>query len=210
MRVESLIFDIDGTLWDSRALVAEGYNLQLRAEGLSHLRVTAEDLLPLFGKIMTEIADVLLASVPVPQRYALMERCMDRENLYLKENPCRIAYPQVQETMAALGKTHRLFLVSNSQRGYPELCMEKLGIAHLISGHLCFGETGTDKGETIRTLMARYSIQSTAYVGDTQSDYEATLKAGIPFIWAAYGFGAPTGYASKIDRFSDLPALLGG
>ena len=43
MRYESLIFDIDGTLWDSRALVAEGYNLQLQKEGLEHLSVTAED-----------------------------------------------------------------------------------------------------------------------------------------------------------------------
>ena len=30
MNYESLIFDIDGTLWDSRALVAEGYNIQLK------------------------------------------------------------------------------------------------------------------------------------------------------------------------------------
>ena len=36
MKFESLIFDIDGTLWDSRALVAEGYNIQLKAEGLDH------------------------------------------------------------------------------------------------------------------------------------------------------------------------------
>ena len=50
MNFESLIFDIDGTLWDSRALVAEGYNIQLRAEGLGHLCVTAEDLKKLFGK----------------------------------------------------------------------------------------------------------------------------------------------------------------
>ena len=32
MTYESLIFDIDGTLWDSRALVAEGYNIQLKKE----------------------------------------------------------------------------------------------------------------------------------------------------------------------------------
>ena len=32
MRAEALIFDIDGTLWDSRALVAEGYNIQLEQE----------------------------------------------------------------------------------------------------------------------------------------------------------------------------------
>ena len=51
--MKSLIFDIDGTLWDSRQLVAEGYNLQLEKEGLRHLFVTAEDLRPLFGKVMT-------------------------------------------------------------------------------------------------------------------------------------------------------------
>ena len=33
MNYESLIFDIDGTLWDSRALVAQGYNIQLKKEG---------------------------------------------------------------------------------------------------------------------------------------------------------------------------------
>ena len=60
MKYESLIFDIDGTLWDSRAKVAEGYNIQLEREGLSHLFVTAEDLLPLFGKVMTDIADAIL------------------------------------------------------------------------------------------------------------------------------------------------------
>ena len=37
MNCEALILDIDGTLWDSRALVAEGYNIQLKEEGLSHI-----------------------------------------------------------------------------------------------------------------------------------------------------------------------------
>ena len=64
MNYESLIFDIDGTLWDSRALVAEGYNIQLKEEGLEHLFVNAEQLKPLFGKVMTEIADAILHSVP--------------------------------------------------------------------------------------------------------------------------------------------------
>lgn len=76
MTPESLIFDIDGTLWDSRALVAEGYNIQLRAEGRGDLCVTAGDLKPLFGKTITEIADAILAPVPPEARYALMARCM--------------------------------------------------------------------------------------------------------------------------------------
>ena len=207
MTYESLIFDIDGTLWDSRALVAEGYNIQLKAEGLDHLCVTAEDLKPLFGKVMTEIADVMLATVDPKERYNLMERCMATENQYLHHNECKIGYPGVLETVRELAKKYRLFIVSNSQRGYPELCISKLGLTPYIQGHMCFGDTGTSKGKTIRTLMETYNIENCAYIGDTQGDYEATVEAEVPFLWAAYGFGTPAGYAKKIDQFEDLLKL---
>ena len=207
MKYESLIFDIDGTLWDSRALVAEGYNIQLKEEGLEHLCVTAEDLKPLFGKVMTEIADTILATIPEEKRYDLMERCMATENRYLEENPCRIGYPGVKETVAKLAEKYRLFIVSNSQCGYPELCMEKLGLTPYIQGHLCIGDTGTSKGRTIRTLMEKHNITSCAYVGDTQGDYEATVEADVPFIWCTYGFGTPEGFAAKVDSFEQLLAL---
>lgn len=207
MNYESLIFDIDGTLWDSRTLVAEGYNIQLKKEGLDHLCVDAETLKPLFGKVMTEIADTLFVSIPVEERYRLMGRCMDTENRYLYENPCNIGYPGVRQTVAELAKKHRLFIVSNSQCGYPELCIDKLGLTDYIEGHLCFGDTGTGKGQTLRTMMERYGIKSCAYIGDTQGDYEATLEAGIPFIWAAYGFGVPAGFSEKIERFEDLLSI---
>ena len=207
MKYESLIFDIDGTLWDSRALVAEGYNIQLRAEGLDHLCVTAEDLKPLFGKVMTEIADSILATIPVETRYDLMERCMATENKYLEQNECRIGYPGIRETVEKLSRKYRLFIVSNSQCGYPELCIEKLGLTPYIQGHLCFGDTGSSKGKTIRTLMEKYGIESCAYVGDTQGDYEATVEAGVPFLWCSYGFGTPEGYAAKVDKFEELLEL---
>ena len=206
--MKSLIFDIDGTLWDSRALVAEGYNIQLRAEGYDHLCVTAEDLKPLFGKVMTEIADAILAEVPIPERYELMERCMDTENRYLAENECRIGYPGVKETLEELAKSYRLFIVSNAQCGYPELCMEKLEIAHLFEGHLCFGDTGTEKGQTILELMRRHHIVDAVYIGDTQGDYEATVVADVPFIWAAYGFGSPAGAAGRITDIRQLPETV--
>lgn len=206
--MKSLIFDIDGTLWDSRALVAEGYNIQLKTEGYPHLCVDAEVLRPLFGKTMTDIADVILAEVPLPERYGLMERCMDTENRYLAQNECRIGYEGVKETLEVLKQDYRLFIVSNAQCGYPELCMEKLGIAHLFEGHLCFGDTGTEKGETILELMRRHGITDAVYIGDTQGDYEATKVAGIPFIFCAFGFGNPEVFAAKLEDFRQLPQLL--
>lgn len=208
MKPESLIFDIDGTLWDSRALVAEGYNIQLEKEGLSHLKVDAARLKALFGKVMTEIADELFPGFPPEERYPLMERCMLTENAYLHTNPCKIGYPGIYETVAELAKDYRLFIVSNSQQGYPELCLQKLGIAPYFQGHLCFGDTGTCKGDTIRTLMEKYSITDCAYIGDTQGDCEAADRAGIPFIWVTYGFGVPEHWDLKIDDIRDLPEKL--
>ncbi len=207
MQYESLIFDIDGTLWNSTGLVAEGYNIQLRAEGLEHLCVTAQDLQRLFGKTMQEIADIMLVSIPAEKRYDLMERCMDTEQEYLHRDPCHIGYPRVLETLTELKKKHRLFIVSNSQSGYPEIVMEKMGLGHLIEGHMCYGDTGLPKGETIRLLMQKHGIGSACYIGDTQTDYEATLAAGIPFIFCAYGFGSPAGWDAKIEEFADLLEL---
>ena len=207
MKFESLILDIDGTLWDSRELVAEGWNAQLREEGLERLCVTTEELTPLFGKTQQELADMMFASIPEAQRMPLMERCMDREQRYLRENPCRVSYSGVAETLEKLAKTHRLFIVSNCEKGYPEICMEKLGISHLFSGHLCFGDTRTCKGETIRKLMTDHGITSACYIGDTQGDADAAALAGIPFVHCTYGFGRVREFWKKIDRFEELLTL---
>ena len=204
MNYESLIFDIDGTLWDSRALVAEGYNIQLEKEGLQHLFVTAETLRPLFGKVMSAIADSIFESIAPPERYELMERCMDTENRYLFANECKIGYPKVKETLAELAKKHRIFIVSNSQCGYPELCIEKLGLTDYVEGHMCFGDTGTSKGQTILTLIRKHNIGSCIYIGDTQGDLEACQEAGIPFIFCGYGLGQAESYDAKIDSIEDL------
>ncbi len=204
MEFEGLIFDIDGTLWDSRALVAAGYNRQLQAEGYGHLAVKAQELTPLFGKVAEDIADVLFASLPKPERYQLLERCMEEEQRYLQENECRVGYPGVREVLEILARSHRLFIVSNSSKGYPEVCMEKLGIGHLIQGHLCFGDTLTCKGETIKTLMTAHGITSACYIGDTLGDQEAAELAGLPFIYCAYGFGQSTRHWRAIGKFEDL------
>ena len=124
MKPESLIFDIDGTLWDSRGIIAEGYNEVLRREGHPELCVDADFLKTVFGKTMSDIADIMLSPNPVPQRYELMERCMSSGDGRLADDPCHIGYPGVAETMEELSRRYRLFIVSNCQAGYPELTMK--------------------------------------------------------------------------------------
>ena len=208
MRYESLIFDIDGTLWDSRALVAEGYNIQLEKEGLSHLAVNAEMFIPLFGKVMTEIADIIFPSIPAPERYALMERCMDTENKHLRENECRIGYPGIRETMEKLAKKVPLFIVSNCQKGYIELVLKWADLGPVVQDYLCFGDTGTSKGQTILTLMKRNNLKKSIYVGDVQGDADACKEAGIPIIYCKYGFGTIEEPYAVIGEFKELDAMF--
>ena len=206
--MKALIFDIDGTLWDSRAIVARGYNDYLLEIGRPDLQVDAEYLKTLFGKTMTEIADIMLSSIEAPERYDVMLGCMAREDEFLHRDPCDIAFPGVQETLRTLKESCRLFIVSNAQCGYPELMMDKLGIRQLFEGWMCFGDTGLPKGDTIRILMERFGIEDAIYIGDTQGDLEASEHAGIPFIFCTYGFGTPARWDAKLDAFPQLPELL--
>lgn len=207
MNAESLIFDVDGTLWDSVPLVAKGWNLALREAGLEE-KCTVDSIRPLFGKTMDEIAAAFLPDETPERRAKIMASCMDWENRVLQEDPCHIFYPGVLETLRELSKHHRLFIVSNCHLGYIELVVEKGRLEDVIVDHLCFGETGTCKAETIRRLMERNGIVSGAYIGDTQGDLDATHGAGLPFVWAAYGFGTPEAWEAKIDSFPELLQLF--
>ena len=206
--MKSLIFDIDGTLWDSREIVARGYNDYLREIGRADLQVDAQYLKTLFGKTMTEIADIMLADIEAPRRYEIMCGCMEREDEFLHDDPCDIAFPGVKETLGELKEHYRLFIVSNAQCGYPELMMDKLGIRELFEGWMCFGDTGLPKGDTIRILMERHHIDDALYIGDTQGDLEASRVAGIPFVFCAYGFGSPDRWDARIEQFRELPGVL--
>lgn len=210
MAFESIIFDVDGTLWDSRALLASAYNAQLKDEGIEGLHVTAEILKPLFGKPMDQLADGLFDGfVPAPERYRLMDRCITRMDAFMEEKAGpHMGYPDLRATMEQLKKNHRLFIVSNGQKGYPQMAANKLGLSDLMDGYLSWGDTGKSKGQTILQLMKTHGIESAVYIGDTQGDLEACREAGIPFVFTSFGFGQPESWYAKVDRFCDLLEVL--
>ena len=204
----ALIFDIDGTLWDSREIVARGWNHHLAEIGREDLFVNKESLKSLFGKTMTEIADIAFASIPVPERYEVLQVCMEEEHRFLEEDPCSIGFPGITETLTELSaRGYDLYIVSNAQCGSPELMMDKLDIRRFFKGWMCFGDTGEAKGVTIRALMERHGVETAHYIGDTQGDLEASRMAGLPFVFCRYGFGNPAEFESVIDAFPQLLEL---
>ena len=205
--MDGIIFDVDGTLWDSTESVAEAWTRAVREHSSLDITLDAETMGSVFGKTMTEIGEALFPTLSPDERMKLLNVCFAYENRHLKDHP-GIAYPGVVETIAKLSAKYPLFIVSNCQTGYVEITMKCLGIESHIKDHLCFGETLVPKGETIRILMERNGLKAPVYVGDTQGDADACADAGIPFIFAEYGLGDVPDASARIRSFSDLKEIF--
>ena len=210
MKFDSIILDVDGTIWNTTGIVADAWNLAFDKYFPQVPHVTADILKGQFGKPMDVIADNLFPMLSKDEKNLLMEKCCEMEQSALMENTKDIAYDGVIETIKKLSRKIPVFIVSNCQSGYIEVVMEKNGIAEYIRDFECFGNTGLLKDQNIRLIIERNNLKAAAYVGDTQGDYEACKKAGVPFIWAAYGFGRPEddAYYFKLEKFQQLESLL--
>lgn len=223
--IRNLIFDVDGTLWDSAESVAASWNEVLRGEE-EHGReqaVTKEEIYGYMGHTMEEIARRMLPGLFGEKRTALMEKCMSYENEYLREHSGEF-YPDCLETMEKLKvEGYRLYIVSNCQEGYIETMLYSGGISYqdpfytaggdsapLISDIECFGRTQKGKAENIRLLMERNALlpEESIYIGDTAMDEAASDAAGISMIHAGYGFGEAKHPAGRLSALSALPELL--
>lgn len=205
--MDSIIFDVDGTLWDSTDSVARSWNLAIQENSSLDLTITENALQQVFGKTMTEIADTLFSRLPEKERIKLLEVCFQYENRYLETHPGKL-YDGVTDTLAVLSGQYPLFIVSNCQKGYIEVLLRTCSLEPFIKDHLCFGETQTSKGQTILSLMKRNGLKNPVYVGDTRGDADACAEAGIPFIFAGYGFGDVPDARMRISKFTDLKDLV--
>lgn len=201
--MDAIIFDVDGTLWDSTESVADAWTRAVRENSSLDITLDAKTMGSVFGKTMTEIGEALFPTLSPDERMRLLDICFAYENTHLEDHP-GMAYPGVVETIKMLAGKYPLFIVSNCQIGYVEITMKSLGIESYIKDHLCFGETLVPKSETIRILMERNGLKDPVYIGDTQGDADACAEAGVPFIFAEYGLGDVPDAKRRIHAFSDL------
>ena len=203
-----LIFDLDGTLWDSSACVAESWNILIKKETGRDRKLTADDIRRNMGKTMDQIADDLFTELPASERYALARACEVFENSYITEHGGDL-FDGVEETLAALFDIGvSMAIVSNCQEGYIKAFLDSMDMSRYFIDYEEWGRTGLLKADNIRLVMERNACDKAVYIGDIQKDSDAAHEAGVPCIYAAYGFGEIADAEGKIDRFSDLPSEL--
>ena len=206
MHYDGIIFDLDGTLWDSTAQVMVAWEHTLKQQpDVTHIP-TKEELESVMGLGADDLTKKLFPYLPLERRLEIFDACAAYENDYLAKHGA-VLYPHLIETLETLSKDHPLFIVSNCGKGYIETFMLAHDTERFITDFECIGRTGKPKSENIKLIVERNHLKNPVYVGDTQWDCDAATAAGVPFIFAAYGFGNVPNKPA-IHDFAELTALV--
>lgn len=206
MKFDGILFDLDGTLWDSCRSVAESWRNTLRTRyGARHLP-SVEDIQGIMGLPTAEIAQRLFTGYGAPA-LEVCNACLADECSYLAQHGGAL-YPGVPQMLASLAAQAPLFIVSNCQDGYIQSFLAWSGLRALFQDFECEGRTGLSKAENIRLVVQRNGLRAPVYVGDTALDEASACAAGCPFVHAAYGFGSAVAPLASIQAPSGLQAAL--
>lgn len=207
-KVQAMIFDLDGTMWDATDGILKTWNEVIASHPECRRDLlTVEELGGYLGLPMTEIANRMFPHNTEAEKELLLDECCERENAYLGEHG-GILYPKLEETLTILHENYKLFVVSNCQSGYIESFLKAHKLERCFDDIQCWGDNKVPKGENNKVIMERNGVTRAVYVGDTSGDEQSARVAGIPFVYAAYGFGEAVAPDYTVQAFEELPKLM--
>ena len=205
---DGLLFDLDGTLWDSVDPICVSWNGALAKLAPRYAgTVTRERITPCMGMQLPDILRRLAPELDPDTAQSVLDQILSQENAYVAANG-GVLFPGVAETLDLLSRRYPLFIVSNCQDGYIEAFFQAHGLGKYFRDYENPGRTGLPKGDNIALVVRRNGLKNPLYIGDTQGDYNAASAAGVPFLHAAYGFGSIDRPVPAAGAFTDIPAAV--
>ena len=205
MKYNSLIFDLDGTLWDACPTTAKAWNKRLKELGMEGI-LTGDDIRSVAG-LPQQVCIKTLLPKQIQQNPSLIAELTLAEKDAIEEKGGEL-YKGVKEGIEKLSKTHSLFIVSNCLDWYLKLFFEVSGLKGCFLDWDCIGMSGLPKSEMIENIIKTHQIKNSVYIGDTEGDEEAAEGAKIDFIHAEYGFGKTKNLHEHFNSFDELVIYL--
>ncbi len=201
--IRAYIFDLDGTLIDSKMDIVNSVNAMLRATGRNEQPIEtvagyvghgAHQLIAsALGSGATE-ADIAAALSIFLEHYEAHSLVVTRP------------YPGVEEGLAVLAP-HPLAVLTNKPIKATMLILESLGLAKFFSaiyGGDSFHTKKPDPSGAL-TILAELSTppRFAAMVGDSDVDIQTARNAGMQAVAVTYGFGTYDRLANPADLYLD-------
>lgn len=211
-RVGTALFDLDGTLIDSRADLAAAVNLTRRDFGLEPR--SAETILAAVGEGLRRLIEQAIPEYPehwgemvARQREHYGAHLLDRTRLY----------PGVAETVRTLcERGWRLGVVTNKPAPFIRPILEGLGVVGAFGAVVGGGDGPFLKPDPAPLRLAAErmgcALEPTDWmIGDHFTDLAAGRNAGIRRAFCRFGFGEAREetYDLALDRMGELLAALG-
>lgn len=198
---DSIIFDLDGTLWDTLSSCTEGWNDGLKSLGIPK-SITTDDLKKVIGNPWNICAEMLFPDL-IKKHTNLFKTLDDYERKTIT-NKGSIFYDGMTDSIRILLNHYNLFIISNCQKWYLKEFLKQSQIEKYLQDYNCFGISQNPKSEMIKNMVQKHSLLKPVYIGDTAGDQKATELADIDFIHAAWGYGKAEKECLSFDSFTEL------
>lgn len=201
----NIIFDLDGTLWDSSKTIFIAWKKLFSKYNIS---LELEEIQSLMGLTINDIKEYFIISknISEPMADKILKESENFEMNEINKNG-GVLYNDVENTLKELSKNNKLYIVSNCESWYIESFLNYFDLSKYFKDTECAGNTKKDKKYNIELLIKRNNLKNCIYVGDTIKDMEASFYNKIKFVYASYGFGNVDEYTYKLNKFSDLIEL---
>ena len=205
--LDSIVFDLDGTLWDSCPACAVAWNHVLDRNGIAFREITTRDVQSVAGKPHEACIREVFDGLPEHHIQILIAETAEEDINFIRDLGGEL-YDGVAEGLALLAQRFPLFIVSNCQAGYIEMFLEMTGLGLMIRDVECWGNTKRPKGENLRSLISRNDLARPVMVGDAEGDKQAAETCGVPFLHVTYGYFDLSGDHPRFDSFGALAGHL--
>ena len=207
---QTLIFDLDGTLVDSKKALTEAVN-RVRRDIYALAPMTADRLAKLLNRPNEELPRLLYGVDRYDARaHAYFIECYGR--LCTDESTLFEGIYPLLERLHAHG--HTLCVATNG----PTFTAEKV-LNHLKVSHFFSDIVGADRVERakpdpamIELILTRLNRKSAYMIGDSQKDILAALSAGIQPVFVEWGYGDLDRGAKGVIRVAEpigIEAMIG-
>ena len=199
LKPDSLIFDLDGTLWDALDTYLASWNEGAKLENLNR-SFTRDDLHYVMGWERIKVLDHMFPDV-TRERQEEIYRTINECRLRLMPQMGGVLYEGVREGLIRLSEKYKLFIVSNCPANLIVEFMKWADLEKYITDEMAHGVNSMPKHYNIKLLVDKHGLKSPVYIGDTLGGGLETRKAGLPFVLLTYGFGTTDDFDLKFDDF---------